>query len=78
MLSVYSSKVAPTSFELKHYQNGEFHKDYDRAVTLKSIVNFLKDPKGKLGCRYPLEFTLFLPCDSNPGTLKRKKKKQIA
>jgi len=41
-------KVAPTSFELKHYQNGEFHKDYDRAVTLKSIVNFLKDPKGDL------------------------------
>ncbi|KAK7828053.1 hypothetical protein U0070_013679 [Myodes glareolus] len=32
--------------ELFHYQDGAFHMEYDRAVTLKSIVAFLKDPKG--------------------------------
>uniref|UniRef100_A0A8C6GSZ5 Protein disulfide-isomerase A5 n=1 Tax=Mus spicilegus TaxID=10103 RepID=A0A8C6GSZ5_MUSSI len=32
--------------ELFHYQDGAFHMQYDRAVTLKSIVAFLKDPKG--------------------------------
>lgn len=31
--------------ELFHYQDGAFHMQYDRAVTLKSIVAFLKDPK---------------------------------
>lgn len=32
--------------ELFHYQDGAFHMQYDRALTLKSIVAFLKDPKG--------------------------------
>uniref|UniRef100_A0A8C5L3F3 Protein disulfide-isomerase A5 n=1 Tax=Jaculus jaculus TaxID=51337 RepID=A0A8C5L3F3_JACJA len=32
--------------ELFHYQDGAFHMEYDRAVTFKSIVAFLKDPKG--------------------------------
>ena len=35
-------KVATSSFALKHYKDGEFHKDYDRAVTVKSMVTFLK------------------------------------
>ena len=41
-------KVAADSFVLKHYKDGEFHKDYDRAVTVKSLVTFLKDPSGDL------------------------------
>ncbi|XP_063663116.1 protein disulfide-isomerase A5 isoform X3 [Pan troglodytes] len=32
--------------ELFHYQDGAFHTEYNRAVTFKSIVAFLKDPKG--------------------------------
>ena len=35
-------KVTTSSFVLKHYKDGEFHKDYDRAVTVKSMVTFLK------------------------------------
>ena len=59
---------------MKHYQNGEFHKDYDRAISLKSIVNFLKDPKGNcVADPDPLKFTLFWPWNSDPGTLKRNK-----
>ena len=33
---------------LKHYHNGEFNKDYDRAEKVSSIVNFMKDPTGDL------------------------------
>jgi len=32
--------------ELFHYQDGAFHTEYNRAVTFKSVVAFLKDPKG--------------------------------
>ncbi|CAN0527332.1 unnamed protein product [Rangifer tarandus platyrhynchus] len=32
--------------ELFHYQDGAFHTEYNRAVTFKSILAFLKDPKG--------------------------------
>ncbi len=32
---------------LKHYKDGEFHKDYDRSITLKSMVTFLRDPTGQ-------------------------------
>lgn len=39
---------AKDSYVLKHYKDGEFHKDYDRAETLKSMVTFLKDPTGEL------------------------------
>ncbi|KAL1490602.1 hypothetical protein ABEB36_013267 [Hypothenemus hampei] len=35
-------------FSLKHYKDGEFHKDYDRKYTEKSITNFMKDPTGDL------------------------------
>ena len=37
---------AKDSFVLKHYKDGDFNKDYDRAVSLKSMVVFLKDPTG--------------------------------
>lgn len=33
-------KVSPSSYELKHYKDGEFNKDYDRKDTVK--VSFLK------------------------------------
>ncbi|CAM5146986.1 unnamed protein product [Eretmochelys imbricata] len=32
--------------ELFHYKDGAFHTEYNRAVTLKSVVAFLKDPEG--------------------------------
>ncbi|EMP24375.1 Protein disulfide-isomerase A5, partial [Chelonia mydas] len=32
--------------ELLHYKDGAFHTEYNRAVTLKSVVAFLKDPEG--------------------------------
>lgn len=41
-------KVAPTPFALKHYKDGDFHKDYDRSMTVTSIVNFMRDPGGDL------------------------------
>lgn len=33
---------------IKHYKDGEFHKDYDRSVTVNSMTNFLRDPAGDL------------------------------
>jgi len=33
---------------LKHYKDGEFHKDYDRLETLQSVVNFMRDPTGDI------------------------------
>jgi len=41
-------KVTTNSYVLKHYKDGEFHKDYDRALVVKSMVTFLKDPTGDL------------------------------
>lgn len=41
-------KVAPTPIALKHYKDGDFHKDYDRQLTVTSIVNFMRDPTGDL------------------------------
>ena len=31
---------------LKHYKDGEFHKDFDRLETVESLTTFMKDPKG--------------------------------
>ncbi|XP_043854246.1 protein disulfide-isomerase A5 [Dromiciops gliroides] len=43
-------KVDPSTkdkkVELLHYKDGVFHTEYNRAVTFKSIVAFLKDPEG--------------------------------
>lgn len=39
-------KVSPEPFTLKHYKDGEFHKDYDRLLTIQSMVSFMRDPTG--------------------------------
>ncbi|XP_032527335.1 protein disulfide-isomerase A5 [Danaus plexippus] len=36
------------SYILKHYKDGEFHKDYDRGISVSAMVNFLRDPTGDL------------------------------
>ncbi|PNF32184.1 Protein disulfide-isomerase A5 [Cryptotermes secundus] len=41
-------KVSPEPFLLKHYKDGEFHKDYDRLDTVQSMVNFMRDPTGDI------------------------------
>jgi len=41
-------KVSTSSFIIKHYKDGDFNKDYDRAEKVKNIVTFLKDPTGDL------------------------------
>ena len=41
-------KVSPEPFMLKHYKDGDFHKDYDRLETLQSMVNFMRDPSGDI------------------------------
>jgi len=41
-------KVTPTPALLKHYKDGDFHKDYDRQITVSSVVNFMRDPTGDL------------------------------
>ncbi len=32
---------------LKHYKDGDFHKDYDRLETIDSLTTFMRDPKGE-------------------------------
>lgn len=41
-------KANPSPVVLKHYKDGDFHKDYDRQLTVSSMVNFLRDPSGDL------------------------------
>ncbi|XP_071493170.1 protein disulfide-isomerase A5-like [Diadema antillarum] len=41
-------KVSPSPFALKHYKDGEYHKDYDRQKRQKSLINFMRDPEGDL------------------------------
>jgi protein disulfide isomerase family A protein 5 len=41
-------KVETEKYVVKHYKDGDFHKDYDRAATVKSMVTFLKDPTGEV------------------------------
>lgn len=41
-------KIVPTPYLMKHYKEGEFHKDYDRSITSTSISNFMRDPTGDL------------------------------
>ncbi|XP_063837294.1 protein disulfide-isomerase A5 isoform X1 [Ostrinia nubilalis] len=36
------------SYYIKHYKDGDFHKDYDRSETVSSMSNFLRDPTGDL------------------------------
>lgn len=41
-------KVSPDPIALKHFKDGEFHKDYDRQTSVSSLINFLRDPTGDL------------------------------
>lgn len=41
-------KINPNPYVIKHYKDGEFHKDYDRAISVSSISNFMKDPTGDI------------------------------
>ncbi|CAG0899562.1 unnamed protein product [Cyprideis torosa] len=41
-------KVNPNPVELKHYKDGEFHKDYDRREDVKPMINFMRDPTGDI------------------------------
>nr|XP_040232227.2 protein disulfide-isomerase A5 [Anopheles coluzzii] len=41
-------KATPAPFALKHFKDGDFHKDYDRQLTTTSMVNFMRDPIGDL------------------------------
>ncbi|XP_005094049.1 protein disulfide-isomerase A5 [Aplysia californica] len=41
-------KFSPTAYDLRHYKDGEFNKEYDRKLAVKSMVNFLLDPTGDL------------------------------
>ena len=39
--------MKPEPVSLKHYKDGEFHKDYDRKESVQSFVAFMKDPTGE-------------------------------
>ncbi|XP_052866478.1 protein disulfide-isomerase A5 isoform X2 [Anopheles cruzii] len=41
-------KVQPVPFVIKHFKDGDYHKDYDRQLTATSMVNFMRDPAGDL------------------------------
>ncbi|XP_072385588.1 protein disulfide-isomerase A5-like [Diabrotica undecimpunctata] len=35
-------------YVIKHYKDGDFHKDYDRKFTVSSMTNFMRDPTGDI------------------------------
>lgn len=39
-------KISNEPFVIKHYKDGDFHKDYDRKLTISSMTNFMRDPSG--------------------------------
>lgn len=41
-------KVNPEPYAMKHYKSGEYHKDYDRKMTVTSMVTFMQDPTGEI------------------------------
>ncbi|KAL5009597.1 hypothetical protein ScPMuIL_011902 [Solemya velum] len=41
-------KMSPSLADIRHYKDGEYNKDYDRKMTVKSMVNFLLDPTGDI------------------------------
>ena len=41
-----SLKIKPDTPILKHYKDGEYHKDYDRKENVSSFIAFMKDPSG--------------------------------
>ncbi|KAK8753003.1 hypothetical protein OTU49_001936, partial [Cherax quadricarinatus] len=42
------NKIEPSPYVLKHYKDGDFHKDYDRRETVQSMATFLRDPSGDI------------------------------
>jgi hypothetical protein len=41
-------KANPQTYQLKHFHNGDFHKDYDRLLKESSMINFMRDPAGDM------------------------------
>lgn len=41
-------KVTTDTHVAKHYKDGEYHKEYDRKMSVSSLVNFMRDPTGDL------------------------------
>ena len=41
-------KINPDPIIIKHYKDGEFHKNYDRKYTVLSMLNFMRDPTGDI------------------------------
>lgn len=41
-------KVNPDPQILRHYKDGEFNREYDRQLSVTSIVNFMRDPTGDM------------------------------
>lgn len=41
-------KIGNVPFIVKHYKDGDFHKDYDRKLAVSSLTIFMRDPTGDL------------------------------
>ena len=75
------SLVAGSSTLLKHFKDGEYHKDYDRPLTELSLNSFIQDPTGDMPWEEeplatdvsffgtPTSLTKGLKKDKNLGTL---------
>lgn len=46
--SINEKPASEATYLLKHYKDGEFHKDYDRQLTVNSMTNFMRDPTGDI------------------------------
>lgn len=62
-------KVSPDPVAVKHFKDGEFHKDYDRQTTVSSFINFLRDPTGDLPWEEDENGSDVLHLDSEVGNL---------
>jgi hypothetical protein len=51
-----------TGYELKHYKDGTFNKDYDRKFSVQSIATFMKDPSAGI-CKRLQNYGRFSPCN---------------
>ncbi|XP_076456070.1 protein disulfide-isomerase A5-like [Babylonia areolata] len=71
-------KVYTTTFELKHYKDGEFNKNYDRKLAVKSMVNFLMDPTGDIPWDEDPTATDVVHIDTEDGLTKLLKKDKSA
>ncbi|KAL8572134.1 hypothetical protein ACOMHN_052931 [Nucella lapillus] len=71
-------KVYTTSFELKHYKDGDFNKNYDRKLAVKSMVNFLMDPTGDIPWDEDPTATDIVHIDTEDGLSKLLKKDKSA